>query len=252
MRKLPLSRKPSKCGKLETSAADWADRVVCISEPEADVIRTLSSTPVEVVGPVLEDPRATPAGFEARADAGFVAGWAAGPGSPNSDALLWFAKEVLPKVKASLPTFRLLVTGANPPADVAWLEGRGVEFVGAVPDLFAFYNGIRLAISPNRFGAGVKLKTVEAIQYGVPAVCTPEGAAGLPDPLASAVWISADPSQFAQALIDLTSVKRTWERFRQVCLAYSDNSSISEDGVARWPSIVRLTADRELTVRTGE
>ena len=29
---------------------------------------------------------------------GIVAGWLAGPGAPNSGALLWFAREVLPAV----------------------------------------------------------------------------------------------------------------------------------------------------------
>ena len=228
----------------ETSAVKWADRVVCISEAEAAVVRTLGSTPVEVVGPLLEDPLPTPAGFESRADIGFVAGWTAGPGSPNCDALLWFVKEVLPEVRLSSPACRVLVTGANPPADVAWLSGYGVEFLGSVSDLFAFYNGIRVAISPNRFGAGVKLKTIEAVQFGVPAVCTTEGAAGLPDLVRPAIWVTDEASQFANAVTDLISDSRTWKRFRQACLDYRNEGTLAEEGVARWPSIVRSTAGR--------
>ena len=44
------------------------------------------------------------AGFEQpRATSGCVAGWAAGPGSPNADGLQWFAKMVMPKCARRFP-----------------------------------------------------------------------------------------------------------------------------------------------------
>ena len=95
-------------------------------------------------------------------------------------------------MRAAVPGCRLLVTGADPPEDVAWLDGTAVHFAGRVRDLAGFYNGIRAAVSPTRFGAGVKLKTVEAVQYGVPVVCTEEAANGLSAELRSAVWVASD------------------------------------------------------------
>jgi len=216
-----------------------ADSVVCISELEAAELREVTDVPVRVIAPFFEAPEPTPAGFEQRADLGFVAGWAAGPGSPNCDALRWFVREVMPRVRASVPGCRLLVTGANPPPDVAWLDGSGVRFVGGVRDLRAFYNQVRVIISSTRFGAGVKLKTVEAVQYGVPVVSTEEAATGLDEGLRSAVWVANEAAAFADAVIALLTDQPTWERQRQLTFAQHDASGIQQSGVGLWPAIVR-------------
>jgi GT2 family glycosyltransferase/glycosyltransferase involved in cell wall biosynthesis len=192
------------------------DAVVCVSPQEADEVRRATTATVHVIEPWLVSPRPTTNGFGPRRHVGFTASWSAPPRtSPNCDGLLWFAREVLPIVRAALPWCRLLVTGAAPPPEVRWLEGPQVSFVGQVPDLDAFYEGIRVAISPTRFGAGVKNKTMEAIQYGVPVVTTSEAAQGLPGILRQAVWSTDDPRDFAEAVIALASDRRAWERCRQ-------------------------------------
>jgi GT2 family glycosyltransferase len=226
---------------LEESIFVAADTVVCISEVEAEQVRRCTTAAVCVVEPWLSLPKPTDADYDERRHIGLVAGWAAGPGSPNCDGLLWFAHEVLPKVRASLPGLRLLVTGANPPSDVNWLDGHGVDFVGHVNELRDFYNQIRVAISPTRFGAGVKLKTVEAIQYGVPVVATGEATGGLSPSLLDAVWITDDPSCFAQAIIELASDRATWDRYRQAELDQcSARAMIRPDG-ERWLDVIRET-----------
>jgi glycosyltransferase involved in cell wall biosynthesis len=237
-----LMAEAAETKRVEASSVSKADRVVCISRYEADVIEDLTGHPAEVVEPWLLAPNPTPARFREREHIGFVAGWAGGPGGPNSDALLWLAEQVLPRVRAALPNCRLRVTGGDPPSDVAWLAGQGVEFVGAVPDLSEFYNRIRVAVSPTRFGSGVKLKTIEGLQYGVPMVCTSEGAAGLPGRVARTVWITDDPSHFATALISLVSDEAAWRRQREAGLSLATPELITEFGVGRWPAIIHDAA----------
>lgn len=216
-----------------------ADSVVCISEIEAEEIRQVTPAPVHVVAPLFEAPTPTAAGFEQRAHLGLIAGWAAGPGSPNADGLRWFAEMVMPKVLASVPACRLLVTGSDPPSDVSWLDGTLVQFVGRVRDLAAFYNQVRVIVSPTRFGAGVSLKTVEAIQYGVPVVSTEEAATGLSAAWRRAVWVAPDAARFADAVVALLTDRAAWERHRQLSLAEHDSSIIMRLGVGLWPSIIR-------------
>ena len=107
---------------------------------------------------------------------GYVAGWSAGPSGPNADGLRWFVRDVLPRVKAEVPWVRLRVTGSMMPVEISALADPNVRCEGEVNDLAAFYDGLRVAIAPLRFGAGVKLKTVQALQHGVPIVCTSIGA----------------------------------------------------------------------------
>lgn len=230
--------------RLESSIFAAADLVVCISEEEAAVARTMAPTPVRVVAPWLRLPTPTSAPYPARRDVGLVAGWGAGPGSPNAEGLRWFAREVLPRVRAAIPGCRLRVTGANPPDDVNWLQGRSVDFIGHVEDLRAFYESVRVAISPTRFGAGVKLKTVEAAQYGVPMVATVEAARGLDPALGAAIWTTDDPVEFADAVIDLYRDPDTWQARRDAELAAVAAGAAASPGVGSWPELVRETVGR--------
>lgn len=224
---------------LERDLASWADQMVTISEDEADTIRPFTRAPVHVVGPRRRGAHPTASAYEARSGACLVAGWAAGPGSPNADGLRWFARDVLPRIRAQLPAFRLLVTGDDPPPDVTWAAGPAVEFVGGLPDLGELYDRVRVAISPTRFGAGVKLKTVEAVQHGVPVVCTLEAAAGLGADLAAAVWVAADAPAFADAVVALAGDRRAWERARRAALAAATGGGEGPGGIEQWPGIIR-------------
>lgn len=225
---------------VETAVLRRVDHVVCISDDEASVVRGLTDVPVSVVSPLLRAPRPTSASFAERAHVGFVAGWLAGPGGPNSDALLWYAKEVMPRVTARLPWCRLLVTGASPPDDVRWLDGTSVSFVGEVQELAEFYDSVRVIISPTRFGAGVKLKTVEAIQHGVPVVATTEGAAGLDGGMRRSIAVRDDAAAFADAVIALVADRSAWDRARRVLLEDKASPSASP-GAGAWPDLVRST-----------
>lgn len=248
-----LLRQADAMREIEVSAADWADRVTCISIEEAAEMRQLTSTHVDVIGPALRLPRPTESDFADRGpNIGLVAGWAAGPGSPNSDGLLWFGREVYPRIRARLPQAHLKVTGAMPPDELAWLARSGIEFVGKVPDLWSFYDRIRLAISPTRFGAGVKLKTIEAIQYGVPVVCTSEAASGLPLEARSSVWVTDDPDLFASAVVELLSDSQMWARLRASCLSFAEVASNREDGVQRWAPIVRASEHGSMNARRSD
>lgn len=227
---------------LEQRLAAEADAVVCISETEAAEVRPHTTAPVVVIEALLAQPTVTTAPFSARRDIGFVAGWLAGPGGPNSGALRWFAREVLPLVQAAVPSCRLLVTGAAPPDDVRWMDGPDISFVGMLPDLGKFYDQIKVAISPTLVGAGVKLKTVEAVQYGVPVVATSEGAAGLAAAWHGAIAVADDPRMFADAVVDLLRDQRAWERRRERGLSLVARGRTDKSDIRLWPELVRRVA----------
>ena len=224
-----------------------ADHVVCISDAEAEAVRGLTESPVSVVDPWLASPGGTAGkSFAERSHVGFVAGWLPGPGGPNSDALLWYAKHVMPILRARVPWCRLLVTGRAPPADVTWLESYAVTFVGEVPDLADFYESVRVVISPTRFGAGVKLKSVEAIQYGVPVVATSEGAAGLSDEVAELVSIRDDPEGFADAVAAFVADESAWTRRRDALVSFAA-SGRTRHVEAVWPALVHSATNATTT-----
>jgi glycosyltransferase involved in cell wall biosynthesis len=142
----------------------------------------------------------------------------------------------------------LLVSGDDPPADVRWAAGPEVVLLGGLAELAELYDRVRVAISPTRFGAGVKLKTVEAIQHGVPVVCTPEAAAGLTPDLAAAAWVATDAAGFADAVVALATDRRTWQRSRDGALAAAGDPG--SGGVVQWPAIIRAALADQTARRT--
>jgi glycosyltransferase involved in cell wall biosynthesis len=139
----------------------------------------------------------------------------AGPGSPNADGLRWLATEVLPLLRKRVPYAKILVTGGNPPASLLAFASPSLEFVGYVSDLPELYSRARVTLSPLRFGAGVKIKTIESIQYGVPVVSTKVGAEGLDIAWPECMNVADDPESFALHIANLLTKPAVWERARE-------------------------------------
>ena len=101
---------------------------------------------------------------------------------PNIDAAVWFVSEILPLIQEQIPDVHLHIAGSNPSKAVVELACDSVTVHGYVSDerLLELYGRASCAVVPLRFGAGVKGKVLEAIQYGVPLVTTSVGAEGYP------------------------------------------------------------------------
>jgi GT2 family glycosyltransferase/glycosyltransferase involved in cell wall biosynthesis len=228
----------ARLAEVERGIAREADHVVAISQDEAAFFQGIASTPgrVTVHHPLLSAPCPIPAPLAGRRDIGFVAGWGAGPDSPNADALDWFARKILPHIRARMPGTRLLVTGSDPPANVRRLVTPAVEFVGHVASLADFYGSVRVVVVPIRYGAGVKQKTVEAIHYGVPTVATTVGAEGVPVGRPDVLVVTDDPGEFAGHVATLLGDDVAWESQRRRVVDQS--SAWAAGSVSIWPSLV--------------
>ena len=100
---------------------------------------------------------------------------------PNIDAVLWFGREVFPKILEKYPQMKWHVVGGKVPGEVKELAGENILIEGFLSDeeLHSLYGRCRMAVVPLRVGAGVKGKVVEASYYQIPLVTTTIGAEGL-------------------------------------------------------------------------
>lgn len=195
-----------------------ADLSLYPSDEEAAAARALApQAAIAAVTPYafdrFPDPRTPPTG----ADIVFVAGFAH---PPNEDAALWFARAVLPLIRTAVPAARLVIAGAAPPPTVRALAGEGIAVPGALSAaaLAALYAAARVAVVPLRCGAGVKLKSVEALHAGLPLVTTSVGAQGLPDLPAA---VHDDPAAFAAAVIARLGDDALWRQASAAQIAYA-------------------------------
>ena len=97
----------------------------------------------------------------------------------NSEAVLWFCREIWPQLAAEFANLKFKIVGRNPPASVHALASERVEVTGTVADVRPYYQEAFAVIVPLRVGGGTRLKILEAMAAGVPVISTRLGAEGL-------------------------------------------------------------------------
>ncbi|HUY65991.1 MAG TPA: glycosyltransferase [Acidimicrobiales bacterium] len=235
--------------KSEKSIAQEADAVVAICQEEATWFREHGRAPVRVLDPFPDRCDPGTAGFAERSNAVFVAGWMAGGDSPNADAVRWLAKEVMPRLNVAAPDLVIEVTGSAPPVDLLPLQSKHLRFIGEVSDLTALLDASRVAIAPLRYGAGVKLKVVDALARGLPVVATTHGAAGLSEWWRTGVAVADDPSDFAAKLSSMANDASAWDSFRIPLVATCNRHA--SDLAADWAEVVELASRTNAAKRTS-
>lgn len=188
------------------------DVILYPSEDEvAHVRRVANNSIAQVVQPYCFDPvESSHPKAHTRSGLLFVGNFAH---APNVDAAFWFVEHVLPIIHTRHPEVQLRLVGSNPTARVKMLASTRVAVTGFVADdvLANHYASARVAVVPLRFGAGVKLKVLEALQHRVPLVTTSVGAQGLPN-LGSVARITEEPAEFATAVCALLENDVEWAR----------------------------------------
>jgi glycosyltransferase involved in cell wall biosynthesis len=100
---------------------------------------------------------------------------------PNLDACRWISQEVMPAVRARLPSAAVRLVGGPLTPEVEAMDdpARGIEVVGPVPDMRPYYREADVFLIAMRAGGGTRIKALEALATGVPIVSTAVGVAGL-------------------------------------------------------------------------
>lgn len=124
--------------------------------------------------------------------------------SPNTAALNWFLRNVMPHVLRKSPDAKLLVIGSDPPpVHTIPTYGGAVEILGFVPDIHEPMRRASVFVCPILSGSGIRVKLLEAFACGIPVVSTRVGAEGLGDKDGTNCRLADTPEAFAQAILDL-------------------------------------------------
>jgi sugar transferase (PEP-CTERM/EpsH1 system associated) len=123
---------------------------------------------------------------------------------PNVDAVEYFAKDILPRVREHHPALKFVVVGRDPSRRVRKLARLpGVIVTGTVPRVDGYLRGSSVVVAPFRVARGIQNKVLEALAAGKPVVATSASAAAIGAQHGETLLVADTPIAFAGAVIAL-------------------------------------------------
>ena len=186
--------------RYERELGATADRTVVVSRRDREAIGDL---PGLCVVPNAVDLEAFPFAGREREPATVVFSGNMGY-FPNVNAAVWFAREVLPRVRQVLPETRFLIVGARPARSVRGLaKDPGVTVTGRVDEVGPYLRRATVAVAPMRSGSGQQFKILEAMASGAPVVATPAEAEQVGAEHDRELLVADEATGFAESVLAL-------------------------------------------------
>jgi sugar transferase (PEP-CTERM/EpsH1 system associated) len=209
------AREARRIAALERRLAAEADVCTLVSDPEADLFRSVCPKArarvmgipngVNVTTFTPEDPGPSP--YAAGGPVAVMVGHMDYP--PNIDAARWFATEILPEARRNTPGLRFAVVGANPTREVkALAELDGVLVTGRVPEVVPYINHAQVCVAPLRIARGIQNKVLEAMAVARPVVTTTGALTGIAAQPGRDVLLADTVPGFAAAIADALDPER--------------------------------------------
>jgi sugar transferase (PEP-CTERM/EpsH1 system associated) len=153
---------------------------------------------------------------------------------PNEDAMLYFVREILPRIRQLEPGATLGIVGRAPTPAVRRLASEaGIEVTGRVDDVRPHIGTATVYVVPLRIGGGTRLKIFEAMSMAKAVVSTTIGAEGLPVDHGANIVIADEPATFAEAVVRLVrdpdARRRLEAAARQLVVERYDWSVVARD-----------------------
>ncbi len=153
---------------------------------------------------------------------------------PNEDGMVYFVRDILPRIRQAEPDTTLSIIGRAPtPAVRRLAEQPGIEVTGRVDDVRPHIAAGSVYVVPLRIGGGTRLKIFEAMAMGKAVVSTTVGAEGLPVTHGADVLIADEPARFAQAVVhmirDVEARRRIEAAARRLVVERYDWSAVAAD-----------------------
>ena len=124
---------------------------------------------------------------------------------PNIDAVVWFATEVLPIIRRTIPAARFFIVGGNPAEAVRNLAKlEGVTITGRVSDVRPYVFHATAAVAPMRIARGIQNKVLEAMAMAKPVIVTSGALEGIDAAPGREIILADGATTFAAAAIRLT------------------------------------------------
>jgi len=121
---------------------------------------------------------------------------------PNVDAVVWFAREIWPRICAACPECRFHILGGRPTETVRALVDARIRVQGAVPDMRPWLQGAAVVVAPMRIARGIQNKVLEGMAMARPVVTTAKGLEGIAARPRREILVADSADGFAAAVLE--------------------------------------------------
>ena len=204
----------SDVAKREIAAIFRCDLSLMVSDYEMNLLQTVFQVPKSILFylPIWIDVLINEQpNFVSKQDFFFIGNFYH---EPNWDSVLVLKNEIWPKLKDLLPNAKLNIYGAYPTQKVHQLHNPKERFFiqGRAESAEEVIRSARVLVAPIRFGAGIKGKLLECMEYGTPSVTTSIGAEAMHDNLTWNGFVTDDYADFIAKTVELYSNQEVWEQ----------------------------------------
>jgi glycosyltransferase involved in cell wall biosynthesis len=198
--------------KREIASILRSDLSLMVSEYEMELLQSIFRIEKSLLFylPLLVDQfEISPLSFQQRQNFGFIGNFLH---EPNWNAVQYLKETIWPLIRMQLPKAVLEIYGAYPSQKVFQLhnEKEGFLIRGRAENAKEVISNTRVLLAPLRFGAGIKGKLLEAMQYETPTITTSIGAESMHGILDWNGFIEDEPQQFADAAVQLYQEESLW------------------------------------------
>lgn len=186
--------------KNEKAAMDRSDCLICISKRDANDIYHFYGRRADVILPIS---------FKDRYDVNKIKNQEYGKellfvGSnfgPNYEGIKWFVDNVMTQLKE----FKLYIVGKDFENNRDDLQKDNVTVIGSVDNLDEYYYRYPMLVMPILYGAGMKVKTAEAMMFGRTILATDEALEGYDVENIKGIYRCNSAEEFADCIKSLTN-----------------------------------------------
>ena len=195
----------------EAIALNRADLIIAIQEEEAKYYRSITSAKVIVIGHIIDESAWHWSKPESIAEKPLRIGYFGSGNALNRKSIDSFILKYSQNQELVAKS-ELIFAGAI--CDRLHLpQGVKATLMGRIGEIIDFYSAVDVAVNPMIAGTGLKIKTVEAINFGLPIVSTVSGSDGLP--VTEKYHLARSPEEMVSYLLEMTQSQQLLEAARE-------------------------------------
>lgn len=207
-----IMKNADKYLKLELDNCQKADKIIVISDVEKEALKGFYKEESKIVSignihQYIENKN--PVSFEDRKDLLFIGGF---DHKPNVDAVHYLSNEIMPLLWKSEPAISISIIGSNPPESILKLNSDKFKIVGFAKEVSPYFLNSRIFLAPLRYGAGIKGKIGQSLEFGLPLVTTSIGAEGFDFKENRNIIVGNTSQEIVENILLLYKNKEVWEK----------------------------------------